>query len=324
MVDKIKVIAVLTSGGDAPGMNPAIRAVVRCAKYYGIDVKGVRDGYQGLINGDFIDMDARDVADILQRGGTVLHTARCMEFKTLEGQQRAAEKIRKAGIDAIVVVGGDGSFNGAMRLCEQGIPTVAMPGTIDNDISCSEYTIGYDTCLNTVIEAVDKIRDTTASHHRCSVIEVMGRAAGYIAVNAAIACGADVVLVPEYEWNYDEDVIKPILASTQRGKKHSIVIVAEGVGGSVELAKRIEKDTGIESRATVLGHVQRGGSPTVRDRVVASRMGARCVDLLREGKSNRIVCRLDGRITDVGIAEGLAMKKEFPKEYFELAKKLSY
>ena len=227
------------------------------------------------------------------------------------------------GIDGLVVIGGDGSFRGARDLCKEGLPTIAMPGTIDNDISCSEYTVGYDTCLNTVKDAVDKIRDTAQSHERCSIIEVMGRAAGYIALEAGIACGAEVILVPEKKWSFDEDVLRPILESKQRGKKHSIIIVAEGIGGVIEMAKEIEEKTGIESRATILGHVQRGGSPTVRDRVIASQMGGKAVELLIEGKQNRIVCMRDSKIVDVDIDEGLAMKKTLPQDLLDLVKKLS-
>ncbi len=323
MENRIKTIGVLTSGGDAPGMNAAIRAVVRVAAYHDIRVMGVKRGYNGLINGDLIEMNARSVSDILQRGGTALFTARCREFKELAGVKKAVGVAKVFGLDGLVVIGGDGSFRGAKDLCAEGLPTVAIPGTIDNDIDCSEYTVGYDTCLNTVVEAVDKIRDTATSHDRCSVIEVMGRNAGYIAVNAAIACGADVVIIPEYEWNFDEDIIRPILEGKSRGKRHSIVLVAEGIGGVIELAKEIEEKTGIESRATILGHVQRGGSPTVRDRVTASKMGAHAVELLLEGKSNRVICIKDGRITDMPIEEGLAQKKTLPEDMIKLAKKLS-
>lgn len=260
MERNIRTIGVLTSGGDAPGMNAAIRAVVRVGSYYGLKVMGIRRGYMGLIEGEMHQMTARSVSETLQRGGTILQTARCLEFKKPEGVKKAAEIARVFGIDGLVVIGGDGSFRGARDLCKEGLPTIAMPGTIDNDISCSEYTVGYDTCLNTVKDAVDKIRDTAQSHERCSIIEVMGRAAGYIALEAGIACGAEVILVPEKKWSFDEDVLRPILESKQRGKKHSIIIVAEGIGGVIEMAKEIEEKTGIESRATILGHVQRGGS----------------------------------------------------------------
>lgn len=319
----IRTIGVLTSGGDAPGMNAAIRAVVRVGNYYKLKVMGIRRGYNGLINGEMSEMGARSVSETLQKGGTILQTARCLEFKTEEGVNKAVEIARVFGLDGLVVIGGDGSFRGARDLCAKGLPTIALPGTIDNDIGCSEYTVGYDTCLNTVKDAVDKIRDTAQSHERCSIIEVMGRAAGYIAIQAGIACGAEVVLVPEREWNFDEDVLRPILESKARGKKHSIVVVAEGIGGVIEMAKEIEEKTGIESRATILGHVQRGGSPTVRDRVIASEMGGKAVELLLEGKQNRIVCMRDHKIVDVDIEEGLAMTKELPQQLVDLAKKLS-
>lgn len=319
----IRTIGVLTSGGDAPGMNAAIRAVVRVGNYYKLKVMGIRRGYNGLINGEMEEMGARSVSETLQKGGTILQTARCLEFKTEEGVNKAVEIARVFGLDGLVVIGGDGSFRGARDLCKKGLPTIALPGTIDNDISCSEYTVGYDTCLNTVKDAVDKIRDTAQSHERCSIIEVMGRAAGYIAIQAGIACGAEVILVPEREWNFDEDVLRPILESKARGKKHSIVVVAEGIGGVIEMAKEIEAKTGIESRATILGHVQRGGSPTVRDRVIASEMGGRAVELLLEGKQNRIVCMQNHKIVDVDIDEGLAMTKELPQQLVDLAKKLS-
>ncbi len=319
----IRTIGVLTSGGDAPGMNAAIRAVVRTGSYYGLKVCGVKRGYNGLINGEIEEMSPRDVSEVLQRGGTCLMTARCLEFKEKDGVERAIKIAKVFGLDGLIVVGGDGSFRGARDLSNMGLPTIAMPGTIDNDISCSEYTIGYDTCLNTVMEAVDKIRDTASSHERCSVIEVMGRAAGYIALEAGIACGADVILIPEEKYDFGEDVLRPILEAKSRGKKHAIVIVAEGVGGVIDMAKDIEAATGIESRATILGHVQRGGSPTVRDRVAASRMGARCVELLLEGKANRIVCEKEGKIVDVDINDGLEMTKEIPDDLVSLVKKLT-
>lgn len=323
MANKIRRIGVLTSGGDAPGMNAAIRAVVRVGAYHGLKVMGIRRGYNGLINGEMDEMAPRNVSEILQRGGTMLQTARCLEFKDPEGVKKGANMARVFGIDGLVVIGGDGSFRGARDLCAAGLPTIALPGTIDNDIDCSEYTVGYDTCLNTVKDAVDKIRDTAFSHERCSVIEVMGRAAGYIAIQAGIACGADVILVPESKWSFDEDVLRPILESKSRGKKHSIVVVAEGIGGVIEMAKEIEAKTGIESRATILGHVQRGGSPTVRDRVVASEMGGHAVELLIQGKENRIVCMKDHIITDVDIEEGLAMKKTLPEHLIRLARMLA-
>lgn len=322
-MSQFKKIGVLTSGGDAPGMNAAIRAVVRTAVFNGLEIVGVKRGYNGLLNEDFIEMDARSVGETLQKGGTILQTARCLEFKTPEGVQKAVDIAKKHGIDGLIVIGGDGSFRGARDLTRDGLPTIAMPGTIDNDIDCSEYTVGYDTCLNTVIEAVDKLRDTSSSHERCSVVEVMGRGAGYIAIETAIACGAEVVLIPEEPFDFQKDVIDVIEKGKERGKKHSIVIVAEGVGGTAEIAKKIEEQTGIESRATILGHVQRGGSPSVRDRVIASQMGARSVELLLEGKSNRIVCMQHNEIVDVDIEEGLNMKKHVSKDLIKLAKQLA-
>ncbi|MDD6736308.1 MAG: 6-phosphofructokinase [Clostridiales bacterium] len=323
MGKKFKKIGVLTSGGDAPGMNAAIRAVVRCGIYNGLEVYGIKKGYNGLLNGDMELMDARSVGEILQKGGTILQTARCLEFKEEAGVKKAVATAEKFGLDGLVVIGGDGSFRGARDLCRHGLPTIAMPGTIDNDIDCSEYTVGYDTCLNTVIGAVDKLRDTSSSHERCSVVEVMGRGAGYIAVEAGIACGAEVVLVPEYKFDFEKDVISVIKDGISRGKKHCIVIVAEGVGGAAEIAKKIQEETGMESRATILGHIQRGGSPSVKDRVVASRMGERCVDLILAGKENRIVCVENGEITDVDIEEGLAMDKKLPEDLVALIGKLS-
>lgn len=319
----VKKIGVLTSGGDAPGMNAAIRAVVRTAVYNGIEVAGVLKGYNGLINGDFVPMNARSVGETLQKGGTILQTARCLEFKEIEGVRKGIQMAREEGIDGLVVIGGDGSFRGARDLSREGLPTIALPGTIDNDVGCSEYTIGFDTCLNTVIEAIDKIRDTSSSHERCSLIEVMGRDAGYIAIEAAIACGAEVVLIPEVKYDLQKDVIDVIKNGKERGKKHSIVIVAEGVGGILDLAKEIKEKAGIDTRVTILGHIQRGGRPTVKDRVTASRMGAKAVELLIEGKSNRIVCMQNNNIADVDIEEGLQMKKTISEDMVKLARQLA-
>lgn len=325
MAEQVKKIGVLTSGGDAPGMNAAIRAVVRAGNYYGLTVMGIKRGYNGLINGEMIKMDARSVSDTLQKGGTILQTARCLEFKEPEGVKKAADIARVYGLDGLIVIGGDGSFRGARDLSREGLPTIAIPGTIDNDIGCSEYTIGYDTCLNTVIEAIDKIRDTSSSHERCSVIEVMGRDAGYIAASAGIACGAEVVLIPEKPYSFDEDVLRPILEGKTRGRRQSIVIVAEGVKGMnvIEMAKEIEDKTGIESRGTILGHIQRGGTPTARDRIMASQMGVKAVDLLLEGKSNRVVCVQQGKLVDIDIEEGLTMKKQGADEKIQIAAKLA-
>lgn len=325
MSNAIKKIGVLTSGGDAPGMNAAIRAVVRAGNYYGLTVMGIKRGYNGLINGEMIKMDARSVSETLQKGGTILQTARCLEFKDPSGVKKAVDIARVYGLDGLIVIGGDGSFRGARDLSREGLPTLAIPGTIDNDIGCSEYTIGYDTCLNTVIEAIDKIRDTSSSHERCSVIEVMGRDAGYIAASAGIACGAEVVLIPEAPYNFDEDVLRPILEGKTRGRRQSIVIVAEGVKGMnvIEMAKEIEEKTGIESRGTILGHIQRGGTPTARDRIMASEMGVKAVDLLLEGKSNRVVCVQQGKIVDIDIEEGLTMKKQRADAKIEITAKLA-
>lgn len=323
MAKEIKTIGVLTSGGDAPGMNAAIRAVVRTAAYYGIKVMGVSRGYNGLIRGEMEEMDARSVSNVILQGGTILKTARCLEFKTQEGVEKAVNIAKVFNLDGLIVIGGDGSFRGAKDLCAHGLPTIAMPGTIDNDISCTDYTVGFDTCLNTVTEAVDKLRDTSQSHDRCSVIEVMGRSAGYVALEGGIATGADVILIPELEWDFEKDVLRPILEAKQRDKTHAIVVVAEGIGGAAELAKKIEAATGIESRATILGHVQRGGSPSVRDRVTASRMGCRAVELLLDGKQNRVVCMRGSELLDLDIEEALNQTKEIPQEFIDLAKKLS-
>ena len=287
--NKVKTIGVLTSGGDAPGMNAAIRAVVRRGLSSGLKVKGIQKGYNGLLNEEIIDMTARDVSDTIERGGTILYTARCAEFRTAEGQQRGAEICRKHGIDGLVVIGGDGSFAGAQKLANLGVNTIGIPGTIDLDIACTDYTIGFDTAVNTAMEAIDKVRDTSTSHERCSVIEVMGRDAGYLALWCGIANGAEKILMPE-EKDYDEKaLIEDILANKKRGKKNYIIINAEGIGHSTSMARRIEAATGIETRATILGYMQRGGSPTCKDRVYASVMGAYAVDLLCEGKSNRLV-----------------------------------
>ncbi|MBQ4159913.1 MAG: 6-phosphofructokinase [Clostridia bacterium] len=323
-MEKIKKIGVLTSGGDAPGMNAAVRSVVRTAVYNGIEVMGIRKGYNGLINGDIFEMNARSVSETLQRGGTVLQTARSKEFATPEGVARAAEIAKIFGIEGLVVIGGDGSFRGARDLAKAGIRTIGIPATIDNDIGCTEYCIGYDTALNTVKDAIDKIRDTASSHERSSVIEVMGRDAGYIAVMAGIACGAEAVIIPEKKFDFDEDVLRPIIEGKNRGKSHYLVIVAEGVGGALEMAEEIEKRTGIETTATILGHIQRGGSPTVDDRVYASEMGLKAVEALMEGKSNRLIVMQDHKITDIDIDEGLAMKKEMNPDLIRLCKIMSW
>lgn len=309
MEKKISTIGVLSSGGDAPGMNAAIRAVVRTALEHGLKVKGINRGYAGLLEEDIIDMDSKSVSDIIQRGGTKLYTARCKEFVTKEGQDKGAEICKKHGIDGLVVIGGDGSFQGAQQLALRGINTIGVPGTIDLDISCTDYTIGFDTAVNTAMEAIDKVRDTSTSHERVSIIEVMGRHAGYIALWCGIANGAEEILLPEIANDSEQDIINHILARKKLGKKHSIIINAEGIGDSYELAKRIEAATGIETRATIIGHIQRGGSPTAKDRVFASAMGNLAVELLCEGKSNRVVAYKDGKFVDFDINEALAMKK---------------
>ena len=319
----MKSIAVLTSGGDAPGMNPAVRAVVRTACQRGIKVYGVDRGYTGLINGAIHEMNLRSVSDIITRGGTILYSARCPEFKTEEGLQKAVATCKKFGIDGMVIIGGDGSFRGARDLSLRGIPCIGLPGTIDNDISCTDYTIGYDTCLNTIVQMVDRIRDTSESHDRCTVVEVMGRGAGYLALEAGIAVGATSIIVPEVEYDIERDVIARIREFQKTGKKHFIVIVAEGVGGTAEIAKKIEAETGVESRATILGHVQRGGSPTARDRIMASQMGSRAVDLLTQGIGNRVVGIIDNKIVDFDIFEALKMTKTIDMKDYELAHEIS-
>ncbi len=318
----VKTIGVLTSGGDAPGMNAAIRSVVRTAIFNGIRVIGIRRGYNGLLNGDMFEMNLRSVSDIIQRGGTILYTARCLEFKESAGVEKAKNICVESGIDGLVVIGGDGSYRGARDLSNLGIPCVGIPGTIDNDISSTDYTIGYDTAMNTAVDMVDKIRDTAQSHDRCSVVEVMGRHAGHIALNAGIACGATCIIVPELSFNLD-DMIMKIKRIQKTGKEHFIVIVAEGVGNVSKIAEEIEAKTGIESRATILGHVQRGGSPTVRDRVIASRMGYHAVSLLKQGIGNRVVGMKGNEIVDYDINEGLAMVKPFDTQLYQIADEIS-
>ena len=323
MSNAVKTIGVLTSGGDAPGMNAAIRAVVRTGISNGLNVKGIRRGFAGLLEEDIFDMNNLTVSDINQTGGTILYTARCLEFKHEEYQKKGAEICRKHGIDGIVVIGGDGSFNGASKLAQHGINTIGVPGTIDLDIACTDYTIGFDTAVNTAMYAIDKVRDTSTSHERCSVIEVMGRDAGYLALWCGIANGAERILMPE-EHGFDEKaLIEDILENKKRGKQNYIIINAEGVGDSINLAKRIEDATGIETRATILGHMQRGGSPTCKDRVYASTMGAMAVDLLCQGKTNRVVGYQHGEFVDFDIEEALAMKKTISAYQYDVAKSLA-
>ena len=323
MAGEIKTIAVLTSGGDAPGMNAAIRAVVRTAISRGLQVKGIKRGYNGLLNEEIIDMEARNVSDIIQRGGTILGTARCLEFKKAEYQKKGAEICRKHGIDGIVVIGGDGSYRGAQALSRLGINTVGLPGTIDLDIACTDYTIGFDTAVNTAMVAIDKVKDTSSSHERCSIIEVMGRNAGYIALWCAIANGAEDVLIPEkYDYN-EQEIINHIIESRKKGKSHHIIINAEGIGHSTSMARRIEAATGIETRATILGYMQRGGNATATDRYYASIMGAYAVDIMRAGKTNRVVGYRNGRFVDYDIEEALKMEKGIDEYQYEVAQLLT-
>ncbi|MBQ8197847.1 MAG: 6-phosphofructokinase [Lachnospiraceae bacterium] len=323
MAKEIKTIGVLTSGGDAPGMNAAIRAVVRKAISNGVKVKGIKKGYQGLLNEEIIDMQKKDVSDTIQRGGTILGTARCMEFVTPEGQQKGAEICRKHGIDGIVVIGGDGSYRGAQALSKQGINTIGIPGTIDLDIACTDYTIGFDTAINTAMQAIDKVRDTSSSHERCSIIEVMGRNAGYIALWCGVANGAEDILLPEkYDYN-EQEIINSIINNRKHGKTHHIIINAEGIGHSTSMARRIEAATGVETRATILGYMQRGGNPTCKDRFYASIMGAYAADILCEGKTNRVVAHQAGKFVDFDIDEALAMKKDIDEYEFGVSRLLS-
>ncbi|SDB07541.1 6-phosphofructokinase [Eubacterium oxidoreducens] len=320
---KIKTIGVLTSGGDAPGMNAAIRAIVRQGITKDLRVKGIQRGFAGLLQGEFVDMKARGVSDTLQRGGTILGTARCPEFMTEEGQKLGAKICRENEIDGIVVIGGDGSFRGAQKLAALGINTIGIPGTIDLDIACTDYTIGFDTAVNTAMEAIDKVRDTSSSHERCSIIEVMGRGAGYIALWCGLANGAEDILLPEI-YDYDEQkLVDNITRNFKRGKKHHIIINAEGIGHSTSMARRIEAATGIETRATILGHMQRGGSPTCKDRVFATTMGCKAVDLLCEGASNRIIAIKNGELVDYDIDEALAMKKSIPEYFYQISRNLA-
>ena len=324
MEKQIKTIGVLTSGGDAPGMNAAVRAVVRTGLHKGFRMIGIQRGYNGLLNGECFEMNLRSVSNIISAGGTILYTARCLEFKTKEGQDKGAEKCRELGIDALVVIGGDGSYRGARALAHRGIPMIGLPGTIDNDIACSEYTIGYDTAMNTAVEAIDKLRDTTQSHDRCSVVEVMGHHAGYIALNVGIATGALAVLLPERPFDFERDILQRMRQTQVTGKKHFIIIVAEGVGVDVhELAKEIEAKTGVESRACVLGHIQRGGSPTAKDRVLATRMGNYAVKLLMNNIGNRVVAAQKEDVVDYDIFEALNMKKTIDMNLYDVAHEVS-
>jgi len=318
----MKRIGVLTSGGDAPGMNAAIRAVVRTAVYKDMQVYGIRRGFKGLIKGEIDQMDVKSVGEILHRGGTILNTARSELFKTEEGLKKAINVLNVFGIEGLVVIGGDGSFRGALDLCERGFPVVAIPGTIDNDIACTEQTIGFDTAVNTVLEAINKIRDTVTSHERTNIIEVMGRHAGDIAIYTAIAGGAEGILIPEMPMDIDK-LCKRIIEGRNRGKSSSIIILAEGAGKAVELEKIIEEKTGMETRATVLGYIQRGGSPTAADIILASRMGYHAVELLENDIGNRVVAIRRNQIVDYDIKEALDMPKEFNQDLYNLALVLS-
>ena len=320
---EIKTIGVLTSGGDAPGMNAAIRAVVRESIIKGKKVFGIKRGYAGLLQEEIFEMQTTDVSDIIQRGGTILQTARCTEFTTAAGQQKGAEICKRHGIDGIIVIGGDGSFRGAQKLAGLGINTVGIPGTIDLDIACTDYSIGFDTAVNTAMEAIDKVRDTSTSHERCSIIEVMGRGAGFIALWCGIANGAENVLLPEkYDYN-EQALVNNIIENRKKGKQHHIIINAEGIGHSTSMAKRIEAATGVETRATILGYMQRGGCPTARDRMQASLMGAYAVDILCEGKSNRVVGERNGKLMDMDIDEALAMQKSVDAYEYKICYNLS-
>ena len=318
-----KSIAVLTSGGDAPGMNAAVRAVVRTGLNFGMKVYGVMRGYNGLLTGDLKEMNMRSVSDIMQHGGTALYTARSPEFNTPAGVEKAANMCREKGIEGVVVIGGDGSFRGARDLTNAGINCIGVPGTIDNDIACTDYTIGYDTALNTAMEMIDRIRDTTESHDRCSVVEVMGRRCGDIALNTGVAVGALTTLVPEIPYDFHRDVLDRIRLAQSTGKRHYIIVVAEGVGNTEELAQRIQRHTGIETRATILGHVQRGGAPTLRDRVVTSRMGYHAAELLFNGIGNRVVAMKGEQIVDFDITEALNMPRAFDEKMYRVSAVLS-
>lgn len=318
----MKTIAILTSGGDSPGMNAAVRAVVRSAIYHNCKVFGVNRGYRGLIDGDLFEMNLASVGDIIHRGGTILRSARCDEFRTEEGRNKALTVLKVFGIDGLIVVGGDGSFLGAQKLSELGFPAIGIPGTIDNDLAYTDYTIGFDTALNTVIDAIGKLRDTSSSHERVSILEVMGRHCGDIALYAGLAGGAEIIIIPEVGYN-EEEVYKKLIQTRNRGKKHSIIMLSEGVGGAQELSDKIKETTGLESRYTILGHIQRGGSPSAFDRILASRMGAKAVEVLLEGKSSRVIGTKCNAIIDMDIHEALEMERKFDTKLHDLVNVLS-
>lgn len=314
----IKRIGVLTSGGDAPGMNPCVRAVVRTALYHGIECYGIRRGWNGLINGDIIRLNENNISHIINRGGTILYTARSKEFLSEEGQKKAVSTCKFLGLDGIVAIGGDGTFRGALALSKHGINVVGIPATIDNDISCTNYCIGFDTAANTAIECIDKLRDTMQSHERCSVVEVMGRNAGFLAMYVGLAVGATAVLVPEEPIDFDKDVIEKIRQARLNGFTHYMIVVAEGAGSAADIAAKIKDSIDLDPRVTVLGHIQRGGVPTGRDRINATKMGFLAVEALIEGKTNRIVCTKNGSFTDIDINEGLAMDKKIQRMEVEV------
>ncbi len=325
-IKEVKRIGVLTSGGDASGMNAAVRAVCRGAIAKGLEIFGINRGYEGLISGDLFKMDLRSVSEILHRGGTILYSARCDEFKHQSGIEKGVRTCKQFGLDGIVVIGGDGSFRGARDLSLAGIPCVGVPATIDNDIGCSDYTIGVDTALNTIIESVDKIRDTSHSHNRCSLVEVMGRHCGYLALHAGIATGAMAIFVPEHELDFQKDIVERMQFTRGIGKKHFIMLVAEGVnypGGIAKMAEDIEEATGVVTKTTVLGYVQRGGSPTAKDRIIATKLGVAAVHLLAQGIGNRVVAVNGEKIVDYDINEALNMKKDFDNELYDISHEIS-
>ncbi len=323
MSNSVKRIGVLTSGGDAPGMNAAVRGVVRTAMNLGIECIGIRRGYNGLISSDFVNLNSASVSHIIGKGGTILYTARSMEFMTEEGQKKAVSTCKLLGLDGVITIGGDGTFQGARALSRYGIPVVGIPATIDNDIGCSNYTIGFDTACNTAIECIDKLRDTMQSHERCSIVEVMGRRAGYLALYVGIATGATSVLIPERELDFDRDVIEKIRKARLAGSTHYMIVVAEGVGSAVEIGNRIQDEIGLDPRVTVLGHIQRGGNPSARDRETASRMGHAAVTALAEGNGNTIIGTQNGRLLAMPIEEALSATKNFQMDRYEVLESMT-
>ena len=319
----VKRIGVLTSGGDAPGMNAAIRGVVRTAMKMGIECVGIRRGYAGLISGDFMTMDTNSVSHIINRGGTMLYTARSSEFVTPEGQQKAVATCKLLGLDGIVGIGGDGTFRGLQDLAKHGIAVVGIPGTIDNDIVCTDYTIGFDTAANTAVECIDRLRDTMQSHERCSVVEVMGRHAGYLALYVGMSVGATAVIVPEEKYDFQRDVADKIRRARLSGKTNFMIVVAEGAASAVDVGKKIHEELGLDPRVTILGHIQRGGTPTAKDRVMATRMGYEAVRVLAEGRTNRVICSNDDKVFDLDIEEALSMTKTLNPEEYEVMEAMS-